>query len=58
VYGASDAIGGYPQDGRVSPQDLTATIFSTLGLDPHAVVHDTLERPIQVSRGEVIRAIF
>lgn len=58
VYGASDAIGGYPQDGRVSPQDLTATVFSTLGLDPHAVVHDTLERPIQVSRGEVIRAIF
>jgi ABC-type phosphate transport system substrate-binding protein len=26
VYGASDRIGGYPQEGRVLPQDVTATI--------------------------------
>jgi hypothetical protein len=58
VFGASDSIGGYPQEGRVSPQDLTATIFHCLGLDPHAVIHDTLNRPVPISRGDVIQAVL
>lgn len=58
VHGASDAIGAYPASGRVQPQDLTATIFHCLGLDPHADIHDTLGRPIPISRGEVIQQIL
>ncbi|MSR56833.1 MAG: DUF1501 domain-containing protein [Planctomycetaceae bacterium] len=58
VYGASDAIGGYPKDGKVQPQDLTATIFHCLGLDPQTEIHDTLGRPIPISRGEAIRPIL
>jgi hypothetical protein len=58
VHGASDAIGGYPQDGKVSPQDLTATIFHCLGLNPDSTITDTLGRPLPISRGEIIRPIL
>ncbi|MFM7830145.1 MAG: DUF1501 domain-containing protein [Planctomycetaceae bacterium] len=58
VYGASDEIGGFAKENKTSPQDLTATIFHCLGIDPHAVIHDTLGRPIPISRGEVIQGIL
>jgi hypothetical protein len=56
VIGASDKIGGHPRDGCVQPQDLTATIFHCLGYTAHTEIHDTLGRPLVISRGEVIRA--
>jgi uncharacterized protein (DUF1501 family) len=58
VYGASDKIGGYPKDGRVRPEDLTATILHALGIAPSSEIHDNLGRPLPASRGQVIRAIF
>jgi hypothetical protein len=58
VLGSSDALGGMPRDGRVQPQDLTATIFHALGYEPDTQIHDTLGRPLPVSRGEVIRQAF
>jgi hypothetical protein len=58
VHGASDRIGAHPRDGRVQPQDLTATIFHCLGYSPDTEVHDTLGRPLAISRGQVIRQLF
>ena len=58
IHGASDAMGGYPKDGKVLPEDLTATIFHCLGLDPHTEMHDTFQRPLPISRGEVIGQVF
>jgi hypothetical protein len=58
VYGASDPIGAYPREARVQPQDLTATIFHALGYDPQTEIHDTLGRPLPLSRGEVIRQVL
>jgi hypothetical protein len=58
AIGASDAQGGHPKEGRVLPQDLTATIFTALGYSPSTEVHDTQGRPNAVSRGEVIRGVF
>jgi len=58
VLGVSDKIGGYPKDGRVQPQDLTATLFHALGYQPDTEIRDTLNRPWPISRGEVIRAAF
>ena len=55
VIGSSDKIGGRPRDGRRQPQDLTATLFHSLGLEPHTEIRDTLGRPLVISRGEVIR---
>jgi hypothetical protein len=55
VLGASDKIGGLPREGRVQPQDITATIFHCLGYSPETEMRDTLGRPLVISRGEVIR---
>jgi hypothetical protein len=55
VIGSSDKIGALPREGRVQPQDLTATIFHCLGYSPHTEMRDTLGRPLVISRGEVIR---
>ncbi len=57
VIGASDRIGGHPRDGRVLPQDLTATVFHCLGLAPDTEIRDTLGRPVPISRGAIIRGV-
>ncbi len=58
VHGSSDAVGAQPKEGRVPPEDLTATIFHCLGISSQTEFHDRLGRPIPVSRGQVIRAIL
>jgi hypothetical protein len=54
VYGASDSIAGLPKDGRVLPQDLLATIFQALGIDPDTHIRDAQGRPFPLTRGEVV----
>ena len=58
VIGASDRIGGYPADRPLRPQDLAATIFHLLGIDPHGFFEDRggRARPLQ-SGGDVIREL-
>ena len=58
VYGQSDQQGGYPLDGRVEPQDLTATVFHCLGFDPETELRDRLNRPFPISKGHPIRSIL
>jgi hypothetical protein len=58
VHGESDAQGAYPLAGRVTPQDLTATIFHCLGLAPESEIHDSFGRPLPISRGRVIEQIL
>jgi hypothetical protein len=58
VHGASDKIASYPKEGRVLPQDLTATVFHSLGIPPESEIHDNLGRPLAITRGSVIRSIF
>jgi uncharacterized protein (DUF1501 family) len=58
VHGASDRLGAYPADGRVEPRDLLATIFHCLGHEPDTQIHDSLGRPLPISRGQVIQAVL
>lgn len=58
VHGRSDKIAGHPVDGRVRPDDLTATVFHTLGIPADVEIHDTLGRPLPVSRGQVVKQVF
>jgi len=58
VYGASDGIGAYPVEGRVRPEDLSATIFHCLGHAPVTEYRDPLGRPHPMSRGDVLHAIL
>jgi hypothetical protein len=58
VHGASDHLGAQPRDGRVRPEDLTATILDCLGHHPDTEIQDALGRPIPLSRGQVVRQIL
>jgi hypothetical protein len=57
VYGSSDSSGAYPSDNPVRPDDLSATLFSLMGLDPATEMHDPLNRPIPISYGSPIGPI-
>jgi hypothetical protein len=58
VYGASDKNGGQPREGRVRPQDLTATMLHCLGYESDTEIHDAQGRPLPASRGDVLRQIL
>ncbi len=58
VHGASDSIAAYPRDGRVMPEDLLATIFHCLGIQPDSEYTDAQGRPIPLTRGDVIRQVL
>jgi len=58
VLGSSDRIGGHPADGRVRPEELTATVYHCLGISPESEIRDPLGRPHPISRGDVIRKVF
>lgn len=49
VVGRSDALGGDVADVPVSPKDILATSFHLLGIDPHTLVTDRLNRPLPVA---------
>jgi hypothetical protein len=42
----------------VRPDDITATVFHALGLDPATEIRDQLARPMPISAGQPIRALF
>jgi len=54
VVGASDGIGAYPDSRPFSPPDLTATILQAVGVDPHQMMYDRLNRPVPLSTGDAI----
>lgn len=53
-HGRSDGDGAYPADKPVRLDDLSATMFSLLGLEPDTIVHDKLNRPVPISAGTVV----
>ena len=58
VYGSSDRIGAYPSANAVRPEDLAATMYHLLGIDPRSEVRDPLNRPLPISTGSVIEGIL
>ena len=52
VYGSSDKHGAYPRDGRMEPQELTATILHLLGVGHTATFPDATGRPFHATLGE------
>ena len=51
IYGASDDTGSHPVENPVTLEDLSATIYHLLGIDPTAHVHDLQGRPLMISSG-------
>jgi hypothetical protein len=57
VIGSSDKNGGYPADNPQTPENLAATIYSTLGLPSELMWTDELQRPHHVYYGDPIRGL-
>ena len=58
VIGRSDKIGAYPATTPYSPDDVGATVYHVLGIDPESEVRDRQNRPVQLNRGTVMEALF
>jgi hypothetical protein len=58
VLGKSDKIGAYPATNPYSPDDVGATVYHVLGVDPSVEVRDRQDRPVQLNRGTVMEALF
>lgn len=57
VYGASDNKGMYPDRDPVRPEDLAATMYTLLGIDPATEVYDRGNRPLMIA-GKTISDII
>jgi hypothetical protein len=51
VVGRSDATASLPAENPVRPEDMAATIYHLLGIDPHKLYQTNTGRPIRVNEG-------
>ena len=58
VYGESDKNAAYPTKDPVRPDDLAATIYHLLGIDPHTEVIATGNRPVLISEGNPVLGVI
>jgi hypothetical protein len=49
VHGASDKFGAYLARDPVRPDDLAATMYAMLGIDPATEVRDLLDRALPIA---------
>jgi hypothetical protein len=42
----------------VRPEDLAATVFALLGIDPTMEIHDALNRPFPAAKGDPVAAVM
>ena len=54
VFGASDEKAAYPASDKVTQDDIAATIYHLLGLEPETLIHDRQNRPFPLALGEPI----
>jgi hypothetical protein len=58
VYGRSDATASAPVENPVHPLNLLATMYHSIGLDPHTIVYNHLNQPREMVQGEVVTGIL
>jgi len=58
VYGESDKTASLPTKDPVRPDDLSATIYYLLGIDPHSEVYGAGNRPVLISEGNPVTDII
>lgn len=58
IYGASDKNGAYPAENPVRPDDLAATMYYLLGIDPSTEVYDLGNRPFPIANGKPVMGVL
>lgn len=58
VHGRSDATASAPLEGAVHPRELLATIYHSMGINPHTIAYNHLNQPRELVQGEVVSGIL
>jgi hypothetical protein len=58
VVGSSDSRGAYPHSDSYGPWDVIATMFHSLGINPHQHYYDPVNRPIPICDGKVMSSVY
>ncbi|MCA8956670.1 MAG: DUF1501 domain-containing protein [Planctomycetes bacterium] len=58
VYGASDATGSSPKESPVHPNELLATVYWAMGIDPKTVVYNHLNQPRDLIKSDPVLGLF
>jgi hypothetical protein len=59
THGGSDADAAFPRDNPTTPEDLAATIYHALGIDPNLRLRDAQGREVSVVEGgEPVKDVF
>jgi hypothetical protein len=58
VIGRSDRVGAFPVTPPYTPDDVGATVYHVLGVDPSVEIRDRLDRPVRLNQGQVIGSLF
>ncbi|HAA52000.1 MAG TPA: DUF1501 domain-containing protein, partial [Planctomycetaceae bacterium] len=59
IHGVSDKHSAYPAESPVTPADLAATVYHSLGISPDTRIPDSQDRPTPlVENGKALAALF
>jgi len=58
VHGSSDRWAAFPATSPVTPDDLAATVYHTLGIDHHTTLYDSQQRPLLLSNGSPLTGLL
>ncbi|MBY0502833.1 MAG: DUF1501 domain-containing protein [Bryobacteraceae bacterium] len=57
-YGESDATASSPKEKPVHPNDLLATVYYALGVDPDMEIRNHLNQPRELVKGKIVSDLF
>ena len=57
-YGESDATASSPKEKPVHPNELLATIYHALGIDPDMEIRNHLNQPRELVKGKIVTDLF
>lgn len=58
LIGATDNIGGHPVTTPFHPNDIGATVYQSLGIDPESMLEDRQGRPVPLNRGTAMDVLY
>jgi hypothetical protein len=58
LYGESDETAASPKEKPVHPNDLLATIYYSLGIDPNQEIHNHLNQPRELVKGKAVTDLW
>jgi hypothetical protein len=58
IHGSSDKQAAYPSTDPVTLEDIAATIYAAMGLDPATEIHDQQSKPYTLASGRVLDTVI